>query len=83
MALKAHLIGGARVEGTEAQDDLNPSDLSDVVGVYARADRTLAEQAIAAAKAAFPTGSRSTPHARLRYVVGSVGLSASTAIAAA
>ena len=64
MALKAHLIGGAWVEGTEAQDDLNPSDLSDVVGVYARADRALAEQAIAAAKAAFPAWSRSTPQQR-------------------
>jgi aldehyde dehydrogenase (NAD+) len=64
MALKAHLIGGAWVEGTEALDDLNPSDLSDVVGVYARADRALAEQAIAAAKAAFPSWSRSTPQQR-------------------
>ena len=64
MALKAHLIGGAWVEGTDARDDVNPSDLSDVVGVYARADRNLAEQAIAAAKAAFPTWSRSTPQQR-------------------
>jgi aldehyde dehydrogenase (NAD+) len=64
MALKAHLIGGAWVEGTDAQDDINPSDLSDVVGVYARADRSLAEQAIAAAKAAFPGWSRSTPQHR-------------------
>ena len=64
MALKAHLIGGAWVEGTDAQDDINPSDLSDVVGTYARADRTLAEQAIAAAKAAFPAWSRSTPQQR-------------------
>ena len=64
MALKAHLIGGEWVEGTDAQDDLNPSDLSDVVGVYARADRALAEQAIAAAKAAFAGWSRSTPQQR-------------------
>ena len=64
MALKPHLIGGAWVEGTDAQDDINPSDLSDVVGTYARADRALAEQAIAAAKAAFPAWSRSTPQQR-------------------
>jgi aldehyde dehydrogenase (NAD+) len=64
MALKAHLIGGEWVEGNEAQDDVNPSDLSDVVGVYARADRALAERAIAAAKAAFPAWSRSTPQQR-------------------
>ena len=61
MALKAHLIGGAWVEGAEAQDDINPSDLSDVVGTYARADRGLTERAIAAAKTAFPTWARSTP----------------------
>ena len=64
MALKPHLIGGAWVEGTDAQDDINPSDLSDVVGTYARADRALAEQAIAAAQAAFPAWSRSTPQQR-------------------
>jgi acyl-CoA reductase-like NAD-dependent aldehyde dehydrogenase len=64
MALKPHLIGGTWVEGTDGQDNVNPSDLSDVVGVYARADQALAEQAIAAAKAAFPTWSRSTPQQR-------------------
>jgi aldehyde dehydrogenase (NAD+) len=64
MALKPHLIGGAWVEGSDGQDNVNPSDLSDVVGVYGRADRALAEQAIAAAKAAFPTWSRSTPQQR-------------------
>jgi acyl-CoA reductase-like NAD-dependent aldehyde dehydrogenase len=64
MALRAHLIGGEWVEGKQAEDDLNPSDLSDVVGTYARADRALAEQAIAAAKAAFSSWSRSTPQQR-------------------
>jgi alpha-ketoglutaric semialdehyde dehydrogenase len=64
MALKPHLIGGEWVEGTEAQDDINPSDLKDVVGQYARADRALAERAIAAAKAAFPAWARSTPQQR-------------------
>src|SRR5687768_12797219 len=64
MALRAHLIGGEWVEGTEAQDDINPSDLSDVVGTYARADQALAERAIAAAKAAFPAWARSTPQQR-------------------
>ena len=64
MALKPHLIGGAWVASGEAQDDINPSDLKDVVGSYARADRALAEQAIAAAKAAFPAWSRSTPQQR-------------------
>ncbi len=64
MALKPHLIGGAWVEGSDGQDNVNPSDLSDVVGVYARADKALAEQAVAAAKAAFPAWSRGTPQRR-------------------
>jgi aldehyde dehydrogenase (NAD+) len=64
MALKPHLIGGEWVESAEAQDDINPSDVKDVVGSYARADRALTEQAIAAAKAAFPAWSRSTPQQR-------------------
>ena len=64
MALKAHLIGGEWVEGTAAQDNRNPSDVSDVVGSYGRADRQLAERAIAAAKAAFPAWSRTTPQQR-------------------
>jgi len=64
MASKPHLIGGEWVESAEAQDDINPSDVKDVVGSYARADRALTEQAIAAAKAAFPAWSRSTPQQR-------------------
>jgi aldehyde dehydrogenase (NAD+) len=64
MALKPHLIGGEWIEGTDGQDNVNPSDLSDVVDVYARADKATAEQAIAAAKAAFPAWSRSTPQQR-------------------
>jgi aldehyde dehydrogenase (NAD+) len=64
MALKPHLIGGEWVESSEAQDDINPSDLQDVVGQYARADRAMAERAVAAAKAAFPAWGRSTPQQR-------------------
>jgi aldehyde dehydrogenase (NAD+) len=64
MALKPHLIGGEWVESSEAQDDVNPSDLKDVVGQYARADRALAERAAAAAKAAAPAWARSTPQQR-------------------
>jgi alpha-ketoglutaric semialdehyde dehydrogenase len=64
MALKAHLIGGQWVEGGEGADDINPSDVKDVVGTFARADRATAERAIAAARAAFPAWSRSTPQQR-------------------
>jgi acyl-CoA reductase-like NAD-dependent aldehyde dehydrogenase len=60
MALKPHLIGGEWVEGTGAKDNINPSDLRDVVGSYASADQAQADRAIAAAKAAFPAWSRAT-----------------------
>lgn len=68
MTLHANLIDGEWVEG-EAIANINPSNTNDVVGDYARASTGDAEQAIAAATAAFPTWSRSTPlerHAVLR-----------------
>ena len=64
MALKAHLIGGAWVEGTDGQDNLNPSDLGDVIDAYARADADLAAEAIASAKAAAPGWARVSPQVR-------------------
>jgi acyl-CoA reductase-like NAD-dependent aldehyde dehydrogenase len=64
MALKPHLIGGEWVQSSEAGDDINPSDLKDVVGSFSRADRATADKAIAAAKAAFPGWARSTPQQR-------------------
>ncbi|PKP68538.1 MAG: aldehyde dehydrogenase family protein [Alphaproteobacteria bacterium HGW-Alphaproteobacteria-4] len=65
---KPNLVGGVWLTG-EAVANRNPSDLSQVVGHYARATRADAEAAIAAAKAAFPAWSRSAPltrHAILR-----------------
>jgi acyl-CoA reductase-like NAD-dependent aldehyde dehydrogenase len=47
-------IGGEWVAGANVTRDINPSDLSDVVGEYAQADAKQAEQAIAAARAAAP-----------------------------
>lgn len=56
--LKPNLIGGTWVDG-DAIPNVNPSDLGDVVGHYARASAQDAQQAIAAAKAALPAWSRS------------------------
>lgn len=50
-------IGGEWVAGASASINRNPSDLSDVIGEYAQADAGQTEQAIAAAKAAFPAWS--------------------------
>jgi len=47
-------INGEWVASDQVNRNVNPADLSDVVGEYARGDRTLAERAIAAANAAFP-----------------------------
>ena len=58
MELHSNLIDGEWVGG-EAVPNLNPSNIAEVVGEYARATAADAERAIAAAKAAFPAWSRS------------------------
>jgi acyl-CoA reductase-like NAD-dependent aldehyde dehydrogenase len=65
VALHKNLIAGAW-EGREddATENRNPSNLDEVVGVYARASKAEAEQAIGAAAAAFPKWARSTPQER-------------------
>jgi len=59
-----NLIDGAWVEGASASPNVNPSNTGDVVGTYARASRAQADEAVAAAKAAFPAWSRTTPQER-------------------
>ena len=55
-----NFIGGDLVAGAETARNINPSDLSDVIGEYARADEAQADTAIAAARAAFPAWSMSS-----------------------
>jgi len=59
-----NLIAGEWVEGASSNPNINPSNTGDVVGTYSRASKAQAEDAIAAAKAAFPAWSRSTPQER-------------------
>lgn len=59
-----NLIDGAWVAGSSAAPNVNPSDTSDVIGLYAQADGSQAEAAIASARSAFPAWSRSTPQQR-------------------
>jgi len=59
-----NLIAGEWIEGASHAANINPSDTNDVVGHYARASKAQAEDAIAAAKAAFPAWSRTTPQER-------------------
>ena len=56
--LHKNLINGEWV-GSDGVENINPSNTSEVVGVYARATAEETKQAIAAAKAAFPAWSRS------------------------
>jgi alpha-ketoglutaric semialdehyde dehydrogenase len=62
--LHKNYINGEWLEGIDAKENINPSDVTDVVGLYAQADATQAEHAIAAAKAALPLWSNTTPQQR-------------------
>ncbi len=64
--MQAHqnLIGGEWVAGATAAPNINPSNVADVVGEYARADEAQVRAAIAAARAAFPAWSRGNIQAR-------------------
>ncbi|HLU19956.1 MAG TPA: aldehyde dehydrogenase family protein [Pusillimonas sp.] len=57
-------IAGQWLGSDNVQQNLNPSDLSDVVGEYVRASADDVEMAIASAHAAWPTWSLSTPQQR-------------------
>lgn len=62
--MKQNYVGGAWVAAQKAAPNINPSDTKDVVGEYASGDAALVEQAVLAARAAFPAWSRSGPQAR-------------------
>lgn len=62
--IKKNLIGGSWVEGAGTSLNINPSDLSDVVGEYALASTQDARNAIDAARNAFVAWSQSTPQLR-------------------
>ena len=48
----------------EAKENINPSDVSDIVGEYTQADKVQTEAAIAAAQAAQPAWASTTPQQR-------------------
>jgi len=57
-------VGGEWVAADRARDNVNPSDLSDVIGAYAEADEAQAAAAVEAAAAAFPAWAVSGIQAR-------------------
>lgn len=52
--MKNNYINGEFVAGASARANINPSDISDVIDHYAQADQAQTEQAIEAARVAFP-----------------------------
>jgi len=64
MTIHQNFIAGEWVKAQAVGPNINPSDLKDVIGEYARATRADAEAAIAAAKAASYGFARSNPQAR-------------------
>src|SRR5260370_30407676 len=64
MAVQQNYIAGEWSGGGAVNRNLNPSNIDDVVGEYARADRGDVERAIEAAASAFPKWSLSTPQER-------------------
>jgi acyl-CoA reductase-like NAD-dependent aldehyde dehydrogenase len=58
MTAHANLVAGKWVSSTEANRNINPSNLDDLVGEYARADAAQAREAIGAAAAAAPGWAR-------------------------
>ncbi len=59
-----NLIGGEWTMGDDTRPNVNPSDVSDIVGQAAQAGLTDLDQAIAAASGAAPAWSASTPQQR-------------------
>ena len=67
MLMFNNLIDGEWLSDGARAPNVNPSDTKDIVGQAVRGTRAQAEAAIAAAKAAFPAWSRSTP--QIRYEI--------------
>ncbi|HEY1942189.1 MAG TPA: aldehyde dehydrogenase family protein [Roseiarcus sp.] len=62
--LHKNYIAGEWLDGQGVTRNVNPSDTNDVVGTYAQASAAQVDAAVAAARAAFPAWSRSTPQER-------------------
>ncbi len=64
MDVHGHLIAGRWVTAGDPIENRNPSDIDDVVGLYARGGTGQVAEAVATARAAFPAWSRTTPQQR-------------------
>ena len=64
MKVHENFVNGTWAKAPEQAPNINPSNLADVVGEYARADQAQARAALAAARAALPAWSRGPIQAR-------------------
>src|SRR3954466_16352851 len=64
MAVHQNYVNGEWAKAPGGAPNINPSNIADVVGEYARADEAQVRAAIAAARAAFPGWSRGSIQAR-------------------
>src|SRR4051812_15975592 len=64
MAVHQNYVNGEWAKAPGGAPNINPSNVTDVVGEYARADEAQVRSAIAAARAAFPGWSRGSIQAR-------------------
>ena len=64
MAPHGNLIGGEWVKPSETNPNINPSNIKDVIGEYARGGADDVARAVGAAKAAHPAWAGATPEAR-------------------
>ncbi|MGR3701379.1 MAG: aldehyde dehydrogenase family protein [Paracoccaceae bacterium] len=64
MAPFQNLIGGQWVAGRDTAPNVNPSNIGDIIGHYARGDASCVDAAVEAARAAFPAWSGASPQLR-------------------
>lgn len=66
-------VGGTWVEAEDYAENVNPSDLSDVIGRYAQADAKTVDKAIAAARQAWPGWADAGPLVRSQVLSRAAG----------
>ncbi len=62
--MKQNLIAGVWVDGSDAVENRNPADISEIVGVYARASAAQVNEAAQKARAALPGWANASPQVR-------------------
>src|SRR6185436_14589464 len=59
-----HYIGGEKVAADATETSINPSDLDDIVAHYPNGGEAEVDQAVKAARSAFPAWSEASPEVR-------------------